>query len=67
MLEEHEDIKLMLALILSNQALIMSSLATLPGMPKIALNQAGEVNLKRAAAIEKEIRAKHGLEQQLVS
>lgn len=61
-MSDEEDIKLMLALILSNQALIMSALAGLPEMPKIALNQASMVNLKRASSIEKEIRQKHGLE-----
>lgn len=59
-----DEIMLLLAVVLSNQALIMSALAVLPNTPKTFTNsllKGGEISLKKGKMIEDRIREKHGL------
>lgn len=62
---ERDEIKAILALILSNQALIMTALACLPGVPSAgaALNRAGELTLSKGREIEQGVRAKYGFKR----
>ena len=64
--DDLDEIKLTLAVILSNQALILATFASFPGAPKSvvsALNKASDITMSKVRTIEQDIREAHGLKQ----
>jgi len=62
-MNDADDIKLTLALILSNQALILAALGQASNLKQF--NLAGDVALDHARKIEQEIRRKHDIERRV--